>query len=175
MKWEMVISIVALVFSGITVYISILYRRKDFYNQLIKEQISAGYNVMEILLRLNHSFNEGYKKYVGVPTAQHLIETGIEPNNEMIMAWQTNLFVNLESEYLNAFNSVLSRGFIFPADLQKELTNYFELLSDLFEKKNDENLGLALSELYNPLANITDKLNYYFKIDKLSKQLNKLL
>ena len=175
MKPELLISIAAMLFAGISVYLNIIYRKKDFYNQLLREQISAGYYIMETLLKLNNSYTEGYKLYVGKSLARHLTKTGNHPEKDLIQTWQTELYINLEPQFKAAFSSVLARGFIFPEQFQKELKEYFELLVDLFENKNDSELGIELAGLYEPLANLTDKLNHYLKIDKLSKQMNRLL
>lgn len=175
MKSELIISIAALVFSGVSVYINVLYRKKDFYNQLLREQISAGYLIMETLLRLNNAYTESYKRFVGVSMARHMTKTGQPPSLDQLQLWQTELHIHMDAQYKEAFGSVLARGFIFPAEFQKELRDYFELLADLFENKNDEELGVRLSGLYEPLANITDQLNHYLKVDQLSKKLHRLL
>ncbi len=175
MKPELIISFAALAFAGISVYLNILYRKKDFYNQLLREQIAAGYHIMETLLKLNNAYTEGYKKFVGASMTRHLTKTGTTAEKDKIMIWQTELHVSLDAQYKEAFSSVLARGFIFPKEFQKELQDYFVSIADLFENKNDEELGIRLSGLYEPLANLTDNFNHYLKIDKLSKQMHRLL
>jgi hypothetical protein len=175
MKPELIISIAALLFSGISVYINILYRKKDFYNQLLREQISAGSHIMETLLRLNNAYLEGYNKHVGAQMGNHLASTGSEPDTDKMRQWQTDLHIHMNAQYKEAFGSVAARGFLFPAEFQKELTGYFELLANIIENKNDEDLGMQLSGLNGPLANLTDSLNHYLKVDALSKRLHRLL
>lgn len=79
MKPELIISFAALAFAGISVYLNILSRKKDFYNQLLWEQIAVGYQIMETLLKLNNAYTEWYKKFVGASLAWHLTKTGTTP------------------------------------------------------------------------------------------------
>jgi hypothetical protein len=130
---------------------------------------------METLLKLNHAYIDGYTKEVGNPMATHMMMEPQKNYSYEYRALQTNLQIKLQAEYMEAFNTVLARGFILPQEFQGELKKYFEMIADLFENKNDENLGVALHGLYDSLADITDKLNNYFKIEKLSRQMNNIL
>lgn len=77
-----VISSIALVFSGVSLWISFLYRKKDFYNQLLREQISAGYYIMETLLQLNDRYVKSYTQIVGMQMAKNISPAGEVPHPE---------------------------------------------------------------------------------------------
>ena len=157
----------------VSIIITLRYRRKDIYNQLLKEQIAAGYLVMSDMLELNQIFNEGYKRVVGSKIGE-LYNNGIL-DEEKLQTYQTLLFIELTPRYTTQVHKILGRGFIFPDRIQKLISGYFERINHLFEKENNEDLGINLMKLYDICADLTDELNHYFKIDRLSKQMNKML
>lgn len=158
----------------ITSLITWRYRRKDLYNQLLKEQITAAYSVVNDLLLLNEIFNDKYKNIVGKKLAEHLM-AGKSIDDFQYDFFQTQLLLEIQPEHQSLFRQVTSKAFIFPQQLQKLMVIPFEKIANLFENNNDANLGFELLQLGNDIANLVDELNHYFKIDKLSKQMKRRL
>lgn len=174
LKRPEVIALLALLTSIVTCFITWRYRRKDLYNQLLKEQIAAGYSIVSDLTRLNNLFNEGYKEVVGKELSRHLM-SGKPVESFEYEFLQTSLLIKLQPEFMTMYGQISSKAFIYPQSLQKLVVAPLEKISDLFENHNDENLGLELMRLWDKTADLVDALNHYFKIDKLSKQLKRHL
>lgn len=158
----------------ITSIIAWRYRRKDLYNQLLKEQITAAYSVVNDLIALNVLFNEKYKEVVGTKFSQHLM-SGRDIDEFNYDFYQTQLLIEVQPEFQTIIRQVMSKGFIFPQNLQKLMTDPFKKISDLFENDNDAELGFKLMKLWDDTGDLVDELNHYFKIDKLSKQMKRKL
>ncbi|WP_344827821.1 hypothetical protein [Rurimicrobium arvi] len=169
-----VIAFMTVVISAVTFIVTWRYRRKDLYNQLLKEQIAAGYSIVNDMTKLNNLFNEGYKEVVGQELSKHLM-SGKPLEAFEYEFLQTSLLVKLQPEYMTLYGQISSKAFIFPESIQEYIVAPLKKISDLFENDNDENLGLELMKLWDNTADLVDALNHYFKIDKLSKQLKRHL
>lgn len=171
--WSLAKDILLCLSSVTGILIAFVYRRKDIYNQLLKEQISAAYFVMSDILELTQILNESYKKNVGRKIGE-ILEDG-EIQEDKIAVLQTLLFIEIQPQYSRIFQQIMARGFIFPEHIQKLISDYFEKITRLFEEENNADLGMNLMHLYDNCGDITDKFNYYFKIDRLSKRMNRML
>lgn len=164
------------IFAGIVALLTLIlafrYRRKDLYNQLLKEQITAAYSVINDLLEINFLFTEGYKKFIGEKVANDFLKGNSETDYETL---QTLLLVELSSEYQKIYNKITAKCFIFPLKIQQKIEGYFLHINNLFEEENNEDMGINLINLSEYCNEISNDFNTHFKINSLSKQMKRFL
>lgn len=155
----------------ITVFFTFRYRRKDIYTQLLKEQVTAAYSVMNDVLEFNYLLSQKYQEIVG-----HSLSNSKDFDEETIINSQAFFSIQIGKDYHVFFNKVVSKSFVFPKHVQEVIMKYIERLNYLLDEEgNNSDLGINILNLYEYSADIVDKLSDYFKIEKLSKQMRRLL